>query len=187
MLPQNKNKEHLKTKPRNVVLLTKTSQNTGFSCFRPKNLPNINDTPRAAADARASLLLLVVVVVVLVLVIHLIVLVVVVVVGIGALGFFVRLQFFVLRRPKSSVLAAFPCLRVLNISKFTMFPLFLFRVFAIPGLCDCWKPPYIRRFLASGQRGVWGWGNSSVIELPSKDLIRSLFRFSMVDCNVVNG
>ena len=46
-----------KRKPRNVVLLTKTSQNTGFSCFRPKNLPNINDTPRTAADARASLLL----------------------------------------------------------------------------------------------------------------------------------
>ena len=43
-----------KRKPRNVVLLTKTSQNTGFSCFRPKTLPNINDTPRAAADARAS-------------------------------------------------------------------------------------------------------------------------------------
>ena len=43
-----------KRKPRNVVLLTKTSQNTGFSCLRPKNLPNINDTPRAAADARAS-------------------------------------------------------------------------------------------------------------------------------------
>ena len=44
-----------KRKPRNVVLLTKTSQNTGFSCFLLKYLPNINDTPRAAADARASL------------------------------------------------------------------------------------------------------------------------------------
>ena len=47
-----------KRKHRNVVLLTKTSQNTGFSCCRPKNLPNINDTPRAAADARATFLLL---------------------------------------------------------------------------------------------------------------------------------
>ena len=42
---------------RNVVLLTKTSQNTGFSCCRPKKTPNINDTPCAAADARATLLL----------------------------------------------------------------------------------------------------------------------------------
>ena len=46
-----------KRKHRNVLLLTKTSQNTGFSCCRPKNLPNINDTPRAAADARATLFL----------------------------------------------------------------------------------------------------------------------------------
>ena len=48
-----------KRKPRNVVLFTKTSQNTGFSCFfLLKYLPNINDAPRAAADARATLLLL---------------------------------------------------------------------------------------------------------------------------------
>ena len=43
-----------KRKPRNVVLFTKTSQNTGFSCFFLKYLPNINDAPRAAADARAT-------------------------------------------------------------------------------------------------------------------------------------
>ena len=56
-----------KRKPRNVVLFTKTSQNTGFSCFFfLKYLPNINDAPRAAADARATLLLVVVVVVVVV-------------------------------------------------------------------------------------------------------------------------
>ena len=47
-----------KRKHRNVVLLTKSSQNTGFSCCLPKNLPNINDTPRAVADARATFLLL---------------------------------------------------------------------------------------------------------------------------------
>ena len=47
-----------KRKPRNVVLFTKTSQNTGFSCFFLKYLPNINDAPRAAVDARATLLLL---------------------------------------------------------------------------------------------------------------------------------
>ena len=39
-----------KRKPRNVVLFTKTSQNTGVSCFLLKYLP----APRAAADARAS-------------------------------------------------------------------------------------------------------------------------------------
>ena len=43
---------------RNIVLLTKTTQNSGFTSFLPKNLPKINDTPRAAADARATLSLL---------------------------------------------------------------------------------------------------------------------------------
>ena len=38
--------------------LVETTQNLGFSSFWPKNLPKINDTPRAAADARATLLLL---------------------------------------------------------------------------------------------------------------------------------
>ena len=47
-----------KRKPRNVVLLTKTSQNTGFSCFFTKIPPKHKRHTRAAADARASLLLL---------------------------------------------------------------------------------------------------------------------------------
>ena len=55
---KNQEKNNGKRKHRNIVLLANTTQNTGFSSFRPKNLPKLNDTPCAAADARATLLLL---------------------------------------------------------------------------------------------------------------------------------
>ena len=48
---KNKNRKHWKTKsPKRRVV-------DEFSCCRPRNPPNINDTPCAAADARATLLL----------------------------------------------------------------------------------------------------------------------------------
>ena len=69
-----------KRKHRNVLLLTKTSQNTGFSCFRPKNPPkHKRHTPRGRR--RTCYLVLVVPVLVLVLVLVVVVVVVVVVVG----------------------------------------------------------------------------------------------------------
>ena len=58
MLPRNKNKEDWKTKTPKRRVVDENLAKHRVSCFRPKNLPNINDTPRAAADARASLLLL---------------------------------------------------------------------------------------------------------------------------------
>ena len=42
---------HQKTR----ILFTKTTQNSRFQAFDKKNLQRINDTPRAAADARAAL------------------------------------------------------------------------------------------------------------------------------------
>ena len=45
-------------KHQNFLLLTNTSQITNIPGLGAKNLPKINDTPRAAADARATLLLL---------------------------------------------------------------------------------------------------------------------------------
>ena len=50
-------------KPRpTTVLLTKTTQNLGFSNFGPKNLPKINDTPRAGGIRTCYLVVVVVVV-----------------------------------------------------------------------------------------------------------------------------
>ena len=49
-----------KRKHRNVVLLTKSSRNTVFSCCRLKDLPNINDTPLAAARRTCYLVVVVV-------------------------------------------------------------------------------------------------------------------------------
>ena len=45
-------------KHQNFLLLTNTSHITNIPGLGAKNLPKINDTPRAAADARATLLLL---------------------------------------------------------------------------------------------------------------------------------
>ena len=65
----------------------------------------------------------------------------------------------------------------------------MFRVSAILGFCDVGNPRYLQRFLAEhiviyGVRRVWaggvrGGGDSSVVELRWKDLIRSLFRVSL--------
>ena len=54
--PKNKTKTLWTPQIRNINLLTKTTQNSGLSSFSPKNRPKINDTPRAAADARATFL-----------------------------------------------------------------------------------------------------------------------------------
>ena len=126
--------------------------------------------------------------VVLVLVIHLIVLVVVVVVGIGALGFFVRLQFFVFATSEIlgtcgvSLPSGAEYIEIYDVS-------FVF----VSCVCNSWSLRLLETSVYPALPCIWaeggcgGGGNSSVIELPSKDLIRSLFRFSMVDCNVVNG
>ena len=68
-----------------------------------------------------------------------------------------------LRRPESSVLVAFPCLRVLNISEYTVVPLFgrLFagvrggieRLHGVCGLSRCGKGVCLG---GSGRRGGWG-------------------------------
>ena len=59
MLPKNKNKKHGKTKtPKRRLVHENLAKHRVFLFFLLKYLPNINDAPGAAADARASLLLL---------------------------------------------------------------------------------------------------------------------------------
>ena len=69
MLPKNKNKKHGKTNTPKRRAVDENLANHRVFVFLLKYLPNINDTPRAAADARASLLAARVVVAVVILVV----------------------------------------------------------------------------------------------------------------------